>query len=434
VDRRILRLGRALRESGAPVSTPEILDAARAALSVGVGRRGDLQAALRAALVKSGEFVGAYEEHFERLFPARIPRPPSRARGGRATGESREPAIPGRAARQVPGAPGRVGAQTPETGGGTPPGRERREGGDGLPSAPATPVSDGTDRSRVDVEAPPDAGVGALRRAPEPPADERTAEAVGRAGAQRCGLLAKGFRERWSAAEEREAAAAMEELARRLATRLARRRRRSRLGAVDLAATLRANLVHGGVPFVLRRRARARARRDLVLLADVSGSVRRASSLFLLILGRLRDRFTGVRTFAYVDRPAEIPSSLAARPAAEIAAALADLLPLDALSDHGETLRRFNRDFARAGGGRSVVVILGDARNNRFPALEWELEDIRRRCHRLVWIVPEPKSLWGSGDSAIAAYAPHCHAVIAAPDPAALASAAKRLLTITKGL
>jgi hypothetical protein len=240
-------------------------------------------------------------------------------------------------------------------------------------------------------------------------------------------LLAKGFRERWSTAEEREATAGMEELASRLVTRHALRRRRSKRGTLDMPGTLRANLVHGGVPIVLRRKARVVGRRDLVILADVSGSVRRAAALFLLILGRLQGRFSGVRAFAYTDRPAEIPASRVRRPAAEIAEALAAALPLEALSDHGETFRRFNRDFPRAVGGRSVVVILGDARNNRFPAQEWELESIRRRCHRLVWIVPEPAPLWGSGDSAVRAYAPLCDRVLAAPTPLALAAAAADL-------
>ena len=74
-----------------------------------------------------------------------------------------------------------------------------------------------------------------------------------------------------------------------------------------------------------------------------------------------------------------------------------------------------------------MVVVLGDARSNRFPAQEWELEAIRRRCRRLVWIVPEPVFLWGSGDSAIGAYAPLCDRVIAAPSPQALAAAAADL-------
>jgi hypothetical protein len=421
VDRRILRLGRALREEGAPVSTPEILDAARAALAVGVDRRDDLRAALRAALVKRSEFIEAFDGHFERLFPSVIPKPRKRSRGTGEAPEDRGLGTGEQAARERRESRERTGERPRASSAAPTPGYT----GEGHADEPGSPERREPEQNFDDHDACETAGGGPFPKAAEHDEHRR------RQGLERRRLLAKGFRERWESAEEREVADAMEELVRRLANRLSRRRRRAKRGAVDLAGTLRANLVHGGVPFVLRKKARVQGRRDLVLLADVSGSVRRAASLFLLILGRLRDRFAGVRAFAYVDRPAEIPASLGGRLPAEIAAALATTLPLDALSDHGETFRRFNRDFSEAGGGRSVVVILGDARNNRFPAQEWELEALRRRCHRLVWVVPEPESLWGSGDSAIAAYAPFCDAVIAAPTPAALAAASARLLAVT---
>jgi hypothetical protein len=419
VDRRILRLGRALRAAGAPVSTPEILDAARAALAAGVGRREDLRAALRSTLVKRVEFIGEFESRFEQFFPAVIPKPLKRSRGrGAVQGGG------GQGSREMPTRlnPAENGARESDEAG------KSGKTGEGPAGKP--------DRSEREELAgnPDDHDTGETDGEEPPPPDPGYRERDLRAGAERRRLIAKGFRERWDGAEERAAAEAMEELVRRLAHRFSRRRRRARHGSVDITRTVRANLVHGGVPFILRRKAQAPGRRDLVLLADISGSVRRAASLFLMILGRLRDRFSGVRAFAYVDRPAEIPEALAARPPAEIAAALAAVLPLEALSDHGETFRRFNRDFSGVAGGRTVVVILGDARNNRFPAQEWELEAIRRRCQRLVWIVPEPESLWGSGDSAITAYAPYCHAVIAAPTPAALAAAAVRLVTFSGGL
>jgi uncharacterized protein with von Willebrand factor type A (vWA) domain len=441
MDRRILALGRALRDAGVPVSTPEILDAERAALAVGPARRDDLRAALGAALVKRVEHRGDFDAAFDRLFPAGIARPQRRRGPGAA------PAGAG-----VPGAV--AGGQSPGDGGGTaatpgaaasaasgraetPAGGESGERGDEpadgeLPEGkPRDAAGDATRERESDGAA---AASARERDGGAPGERERErAEAARQDAAGRRRVLAKGFRERWSGGEEREALAAMEELTRRLATRVSRRRRRSPRGPVDVRGTLRANLAHGGVPFRLLRRRRAAGRRDLVLLADVSGSVRRAAALFLLILGRLRGGFAGVRAFAYVDRPAEIPASLAALPPARIAAALANVLPLDALSDHGEMLRRFNRDFAGAVGRRSVVVVLGDARNNRLPAQEWELEAIRRRAHRVIWIVPEPASLWGSADSAIAAYAPHCDAVIAAPSPAALAAAAGRIPGLLAG-
>jgi hypothetical protein len=429
VERRILALGRALRETGAPVSTPEILDAAQAALAVGVERRGDLRSALRASLAKRTEDLPAFDEHFERLFPAGIDRP-QRRRGGRGA----RGAVPGSgdgagAGGDTRAAQARGGGASSGEGGRELRDGEDRETGDGNRREDGGPEAEGSPAGETGADAAANAAAAASSGSGDIAAGAAGTgqrEPPSRAATRRR-LLAKGFRERWSADEERQAAGAMEELASRLVTRPALRRRRSRRGALDMTGTLRANLVHGGIPFVLRRRARSEGRRDLVLLADVSGSVRRAAALFLLILGRLRGRFGGVRAFAYVDRPAEIPASLAARPPAEIAAALASALPLDALSDHGEMLRRFNRDFPGAVGGRTVVVVLGDARNNRFPAQEWELEAIRRRCRRLLWIVPEPPSLWGSGDSAIGAYAPLCDRVLAAPTPLALAAAAADL-------
>lgn len=397
MERRILRLGRSLRAAGAPLSPPEIGDAARAALAVGVERRGDLRAALAAALVKEARFLPAFGRLFDREFPAGLGLKPR-----------------GRGTAAKPGSPG-------------------GEGGEGSGGRNRQPLS-------LEGRGPGEGGEGEEReneaRGDEP--GETVAGAGQGAGPDGSGLdaaprvsripgpspiLAKSFRERWTRAEEREALEAMEEFARRLAARLSRRRERARRGALDVKATLRANLRHGGVPFHLVRRARRRDRPDLLLLADVSGSVRNAARLFLLLLGHLRGRFAGVRAFAYTDRPAEIPAAAAALGPEGLAAALAPDLPLDALSDHGEVLRRFNRDFGRAVGGRTVVVLLGDGRNNRFPAQGWELEAIRRRARRVIWIVPERAALLGGGDSAMPEYAPHCDRVLAAPDAAALAEA-----------
>jgi uncharacterized protein with von Willebrand factor type A (vWA) domain len=416
MEQRLLRIGRALRRDGAPLSTAEIVDAARAMLAVGVERRGDLREGLRAALVKDPGRNGAFDELFEAEFPAGIEVPARarrrRGRGAAPDGEGSSGGAGGSEAAHGGGAvrTGTAGASPAATAGldgGEHPGdearRERREGEEG---------------NEGEAPAGPEPEAGARRDGEEAPGG------VPRAHAEvRRSVLAKEFRGRWTGAEEAEALAAAEELAIRLAQRLARRRVRATRGAIDVKATLRANLASGGVPFRLARRTRAPGRRDLVLLADVSGSVRRAAEVFLLILGRLRGRFCGVRAFAYTDRPVEIGRAEAALDPAALAAALARELPLEALSDHGEVFRRFNRDFPRAVGGRSVVVILGDGRSNRLPSQAWELEAIRRRAHRVLWIVPERRPLWGTGDSALADYATHCDAMLAAPTPGALAGA-----------
>jgi uncharacterized protein with von Willebrand factor type A (vWA) domain len=57
----------------------------------------------------------------------------------------------------------------------------------------------------------------------------------------------------------------------------------------------------------------------------------------------------------------------------------------------------------------TTVIILGDARNNFFPPRAENLKAIGERCKRLIWLNPETKPFWGTGDSEIKTYAPYCH-------------------------
>jgi hypothetical protein len=57
----------------------------------------------------------------------------------------------------------------------------------------------------------------------------------------------------------------------------------------------------------------------------------------------------------------------------------------------------------------TTVIILGDARNNNSdPRLDL-LAEIKSRCKRLVWLNPEPRVAWGTGDSAMLPVIRHCH-------------------------
>jgi len=99
-------------------------------------------------------------------------------------------------------------------------------------------------------------------------------------------------------------------LARKLATRLAARRRRAARGTIDLRRTLRGSLSTGGVPMrpVLRRRRPVRP--ELVLLCDVSGSVSGFSDFTMLLVQALHDQFSKVRVFAFVNRIDEVTGLL----------------------------------------------------------------------------------------------------------------------------
>ncbi|MET7757682.1 VWA domain-containing protein [Streptomyces sp. NPDC005389] len=199
-------------------------------------------------------------------------------------------------------------------------------------------------------------------------------------------------------------------LARKLATRLAARRRRASRGEIDLRRTLRRSLSTGGVPVrpVLRRRPPRRP--ELVLLCDVSGSVAGFAQFTMLLVQALHDQFSRVRVFAFVNRVDEV-TGLIARGSVDPAGlgdrilAEAELTGWHGQSDYGTALGEFADRYAEALGPRTVVFVLGDARTNGSDPNLAALKRIADRARRVHWLNPEQPSLWGTGDSVAPAYA-----------------------------
>ncbi|MER5576281.1 vWA domain-containing protein [Streptomyces massasporeus] len=199
-------------------------------------------------------------------------------------------------------------------------------------------------------------------------------------------------------------------LARKLATRLAARRRRASRGTIDLRRTLRGSLSTGGVPMkpVLRRRRPARP--ELVLLCDVSGSVSGFSDFTMLLVQALHDQFSKVRVFAFVNRIDEVtgllergradPKGLSSRIQGEAA-----VTGYHGSSDYGMALGEFAERYADAVGSRTTVFVLGDARTNRSDPNLPAVRQIAERARRVHWLNPEQRSRWGTGDSVAPAYA-----------------------------
>ncbi|WP_327319833.1 vWA domain-containing protein [Streptomyces sp. NBC_01235] len=199
-------------------------------------------------------------------------------------------------------------------------------------------------------------------------------------------------------------------LARRLATRMAARRRRASRGTIDLRRTLRGSLSTGGVPMrpVLRRRRPARP--ELVLLCDVSGSVSGFSDFTMLLVQALHDQFGKVRAFAFVNRIDEVtgllqhgaadPEGLGARIRAE-----ARLTGYHGSSDYGVALGEFVERYGAAVGPRTTVFVLGDARTNMSDPNTAALRQISEQARHVHWLNPEPRPQWGTGDSAAPEYA-----------------------------
>ncbi|MFF6780718.1 VWA domain-containing protein [Streptomyces sp. NPDC012510] len=199
-------------------------------------------------------------------------------------------------------------------------------------------------------------------------------------------------------------------LARKLATRLAARRRRAARGQIDIRRTLRRSLSTGGVPLRPAYRRHRPARPEIVLLCDVSGSVAGFANFTMLLVQAMRDQFSKVRVYAFVNRVDEVtrlvttgeadPAELGRRIAAEAAIA-----GWHGSSDYGAALGEFAERHLDAVGPRTSVIVLGDARTNGFDPNAAALRRVVARARRVHWLNPEPPGQWSTGDSAAHLYA-----------------------------
>jgi uncharacterized protein len=198
-------------------------------------------------------------------------------------------------------------------------------------------------------------------------------------------------------------------LSRKLATRLAARRRRAQHGQIDLRRTLRRSLATGGVPMRPALRNRRPGRPELVVLGDMSGSVAGFAQFTLLLVQALADQFSKVRSFAFVGLTDEItqlvtageadPEGLARRIMAE-----ARLTRWGTNSDYGDSLRSFVEEWPDVVGPRTSVLILGDGRTNGGDPNLAAVRRIADRARHVYWLNPEARTYWGTGDSAALQY------------------------------
>ncbi|NMH98083.1 VWA domain-containing protein [Pseudonocardia acidicola] len=219
--------------------------------------------------------------------------------------------------------------------------------------------------------------------------------------------------DRAAEAERMQLEDSLRRLAKTLHGALTHRRRVSPQGRVDSGRTMRRNMRYDGVPFnpVTVRRAEDKPR--LVVLADVSLSVRATARFTLHLVHGLQDLFGQVRSFGFVSDLVEITDLFADHPVEKALGLVfgGDLLDVDANSHYGLAFGQFLEEHGSAVTRRSTVLVLGDGRGNgNDPNMEAFIE-ITRRARETIWLTPEPRYSWGLGRCDLPGYAEYCDRV-----------------------
>lgn len=222
----------------------------------------------------------------------------------------------------------------------------------------------------------------------------------------------------------------VQRLVTQLRSRAALRRKRGTKGKFDSKGTIRANQRYGGVPVELKFKKK-KTKPSIVLLCDVSGSMRSIAEFMLRLVYELQDQVSKTRSFAYYWDLVEVGDTLNAsgNPADAISQILQSVLPYRPYgTDLGFCLEQFHKNSLDAINGRSTVVILGDGRNNYNPARIDLLKDLQRRARKLIWLCPEFQREWGTDDSDMHHYAPIPDAVYTVRNMAQLSAAVDKLI------
>ena len=242
-------------------------------------------------------------------------------------------------------------------------------------------------------------------------------------------LMGKSF-DSLNEQEKLELRKELSRLVNQLRTRAALRRKRGQKGKFDAKTTVRHNQRFGGVPFELRWK-KNKQKPSLVLLLDVSGSLRETVDFALRLIYELQDQVSKVRTFAFYADLAEIteimnridpktdddiytPVRLAVRGG-----------PYQ--TDLGRGLEIFFDRYLNAVSQRSTVIVVGDGCNSFNPPRADLLQNLQRRAKRLIWFNTEDP--WQrQDDSDMELYIPYCDAIYPVRNLRQLSSAVDKLL------
>jgi uncharacterized protein with von Willebrand factor type A (vWA) domain len=208
---------------------------------------------------------------------------------------------------------------------------------------------------------------------------------------------------------------ALQPLTRKLAARLARKRRHGRKGPLDFRNTVRHSLSYGGVPAEPKFKYPRPAKPELMVVADISGSVAAFARFTLMLVYAIQGQFSKVRSFVFIDGIDEVTDFF--KGTEDIQEAIhrvnteADVVWVDGHSDYGHAFEVFWERYGKDVGPKTTVLLLGDARNNYHASQSWVVKEIRHKARHVYWLNPEPRSYWNTGDSIVGDYGNHTDGV-----------------------
>ena len=173
--------------------------------------------------------------------------------------------------------------------------------------------------------------------------------------------------------------------------RRTRRWVRGRGPRLDLRRAIAQSVRTGGDVLRWPKRRRRTRPRPVVLLCDISGSMERYSRMLLHFAHAFAARERRVEAFVFSTQLTRVTPELRSRRVDEALDRVARAVPdWSGGTRIGDALRQFHQQWSRRlPRGGLVVLLISDGWDRGDPAvLRAQMERLRRRCHRLIWLNP----------------------------------------------
>ena len=425
MQRALEDLIRALRVAGLSISPADSIDAHRAIDVTGFSDRGLAKHALCATLAKSGGEAAVFDIVFDAFFESQAIKTGEAASQGRQQNLDVLPEAEGSALAQIMLSGDEASLSMAMAS------AANRIGLSGIRFATqrnllARRLQDEMGMPEVDAII-----AKARARSPQTPATARLADVRAAIAAQAQALVDRQFQiyasrtaeelreaqlvrqplnadEGFSPGDQALMRKAVRRMAKQLADRHSRQRKRAMRGKLDIRRTVRRSLAHEGIPFELIWRTEKVDRPSIVCLCDVSRSVAAAAQFLLTFLYSLNEVVHDLRSFAFAGRLIEVDSLLAQLPVEEAIGQVLREIGFQQ-TDYGKSLEDFADKHLTCLDRHTTVIVLGDARSNYAGARLDIFAEIAKRSRAVIWLNPEPETYWGSGDSEMRRYERFCH-------------------------
>jgi len=222
----------------------------------------------------------------------------------------------------------------------------------------------------------------------------------------------------------------VEKIAKKLKDALSRQRKRSSKGHIDIKNTIRSSMKYGGVPFNVRMKTPKRKKGKIIAICDISMSVAFAAQFMLLLLYRLQNRFSKIRSFVFIRNTYEISHFFNKHPldVALQKAVQTHNIGMGQLTNYASAFKSFLDNYPNVINKDTTLLIMGDGLNNHNNPKAEYLKQMAEKAARTIWLNPEEKQYWYSPSSAILDYEPICTQMVECATIDQLSDFAKNLI------